>query len=177
MKGACKLLGSVSMVMLQIGAVAVGLSHLAGLQALEALAHWLDAGPDAPPAGRDERQAIVARWCAEAFGVEHATTLSQRGIRLLEEALELGQAAGCDRAMVHQLVDFVFDRPVGKLGAELGGVGVTLLALAQAAGYSAEAEEAREVARVLAKPLEEFRKRNQAKNAAGFNTTPTGAQS
>lgn len=119
---------------------------------------------------RDERQAVVADWCARAFGIEHATRLPQRGVRLLEEAVEAYQAAGGDKTMAHLLVDYVFERPLGDLGQELGGVAVTLLALAAAAGMSADLEEVREIERVLAKPLDEFAKRNQAKNAAGFNT-------
>jgi RNA:NAD 2'-phosphotransferase (TPT1/KptA family) len=43
-----------------------------------------------------------------------------------------------------------------------------MLALANAAGISANKAEADEVARVLAKPLEHFTKRNQVKNDAGF---------
>jgi NTP pyrophosphatase (non-canonical NTP hydrolase) len=117
---------------------------------------------------RDRRQAEVARWAAECFGREQATSLPQRGIRLLEEAVELAQAAGCERAMALALVDYVFSRPVGELGREIGGVSTTLLALAEAAGTSADEEEAREVARVLAAPREHFAARNAAKNAAGF---------
>jgi hypothetical protein len=120
-------------------------------------------------AQRDGRQKIVSDWCAAAFGVEHASSLPQRGIRLLEEAVELAQACGCAPDMAHKLIDFVFSRPVGKISQELGGVGVTLLALAAAAGHSADGEEASEVARVLAKPPSYFTARDEAKNAAGFN--------
>jgi hypothetical protein len=119
-------------------------------------------------APRDDRQAVIAAWSARAFGAEQATSLPQRALRLLEEALEAYQAAGGDRVQAHALVDFVLDRPVGQIGQELGGIGVCLLALAAAAGLSAEGEEAREVARVLAKPIEHFTQRNAAKNAAGF---------
>lgn len=118
---------------------------------------------------RDNRQKIVSDWCAAAFGIDHATSLPQRGIRLLEEAVELAQACGCSTDMAHKLIDFVFSRPIGKIEQELGGVGVTLLALASAAGHSADGEEAAEVARVLAKPPSYFTARNEAKNAAGFN--------
>lgn len=118
---------------------------------------------------REERQVTIAGWCAAAFGEAHATNLPQRGIRLLEEAVEAYQAAGGEAEMAHRLIDFVFSRPVGKLGQELGGVGVCLLAMAHAANLSAEIEEVREVERVLAIPLEHFTKRNEAKNAAGFN--------
>jgi hypothetical protein len=88
---------------------------------------------------------------------------------MFEEAAEGAQAAGCDREMAHLLIDHVWDRPVGKLSQELGGIGVTVLALAEAAGLDADQCERDETARVLAKPLEHFAKRNQAKNDAGFN--------
>ena len=117
---------------------------------------------------RDSRQQQVHEWCAEAFGADHATSVPHRAIRMCEEAIEACQAAGGERAMVHRLVDYVFDRPPGELPQEIGGVGLTLLALAQAASLSADAEEVREFERVLSKPLEHFRQRNQTKNDAGF---------
>ena len=78
--------------------------------------------------------------------------------------------------MAHRLVDYVFSRPVGVLHQELGGVGVCILALAAAAGLSADEEERREVERVLAKPLDHFRQRNAAKNAAGFLAVATATE-
>lgn len=118
---------------------------------------------------RDERQKKIGAWCKEAFGDAAATSLPNRGIRMVEEALELAQAVGCDKEMIHKLVDYVFARPVGEIGQELGGLGTTTLALAHAAGLSADAEEAKEVERVLAKPLDYFRARNAKKDEAGFN--------
>ena len=117
---------------------------------------------------RDRRQEVVARWCAEAFGADHAASPTQRGVRLLEEAIELYQAVGGDRALAHKLLDFVFDRPVGAVAQEIGGTSLCLLALAAACGLSAETEEKREVERVLAKPRDWFTARNKAKNDAGF---------
>ena len=120
-------------------------------------------------AARDRRQASTAAWVENTFGREHAISLPQRAVRLLEEAIELYQAAGADPEMAHRLVDHVFARPVGEIGQEIGGASVCLLALAGAAGLSADAEEAREVRRVLAKPAAHFRARNAEKNAAGFH--------
>ena len=117
---------------------------------------------------RDERQTTVAHWAQSAFGHDQATSLPQRGLRLLEEAIEAFQACGGDEAMAHKLVSFVFSRPPGTVGQELGGVAVTTLALAAAAGLSAEEEECREIHRVLSKPIREFTERNANKNAAGF---------
>lgn len=117
---------------------------------------------------RDRRQVLIADWAKAAFGHEEATSIPQRGLRLLEEAIEAFQACGCDEALAHKLVTYVFARPVGEIGQELGGVAVTTLALAAAAGLSADEEECREVQRVLSKPLREFTERNASKNAAGF---------
>jgi NTP pyrophosphatase (non-canonical NTP hydrolase) len=117
---------------------------------------------------RDQRQATTAVWARGAFGEAEATSVPQRGLRLLEEAIEAFQACGGDEAMAHKLVAFVFARPPGMVGQELGGVAVTVLLLAAAAGLSADEEECREIHRVLSKPLREFTERNANKNAAGF---------
>lgn len=120
---------------------------------------------------RGDRQRQVSEWCERCFGVEHATSLPARGIRMLEEAIELAQAVGVDPAMAHKLIDFVYGRPVGEIGQEIGGVSLCILALANAAGLDADAEEAKEITRVLSKDPAVFTKRNAEKNAAGFDTT------
>lgn len=125
---------------------------------------------------RDGRQKVVADWCAASFGVGAASSLPQRAVRLLEEVIEAFQAAGGDPAMAHKLIDFVFARPVGDLNKEIGAVGLVLLSLANAAGVSADAEEASEVGRVLAKPNSHWAARNANKNAAGFDTSPSSLQ-
>jgi hypothetical protein len=117
---------------------------------------------------RLHRQRSIGNWCVAAFGEEQATSLPQRGIRLLEEAAEAAQATGVDLAMAEQMMRYVWSRPAGALFQELGGVGVTALALAQAALLDADECEAIEVERVLSKPLEHFTQRNKAKNDAGF---------
>jgi NTP pyrophosphatase (non-canonical NTP hydrolase) len=120
---------------------------------------------------RDVRQALVGSWAKAAFGAEQATNLRQRGVRMLEEAIELYQAVNGSAKMAHELVDYVFSREPGDLEQEIGGVGITLLALGHAAGVSAETAEIAELGRVSSKPLEHFRKRNEAKNQAGFLAT------
>jgi hypothetical protein len=128
-------------------------------------------------ATRNERQKRVAEWCAAAFGAEHQSSVPQRGLRFLEEAIEAYQALGGDLPQAHKLLDYVFAKEPGELSQELGGVGITVLALAAAAGISADAVEAAELARVLSKPLAWFRARNKVKNDAGFDATayPSGA--
>ncbi|MFC0679414.1 hypothetical protein ACFFGH_16380 [Lysobacter korlensis] len=121
--------------------------------------------------GRDERQAQTHEWCVAAFGDHDARSVAQRGLRLAEEAIETAQACGCDAAMLHRLIDHVYSKPVGELAQELGGLGVTLLALAEAAGISADDAEQLELARVRAIPLSHFAARNAAKKAAGFHVS------
>lgn len=117
---------------------------------------------------RATRQVRVLSWAKACFGEAEATSLPQRGLRLLEEAIECFQAAGGDDEQAHKLVDYIFDRPVGELHQEIGGVGVTLLALAAAAGTSADALTKDEVDRILSLSPEYFAERNARKNAAGF---------
>ena len=118
---------------------------------------------------RDQRQADVQAWCVAAFGNHDALFIPQRGLRLVEEAIETAQACGCDPALLHRLIDHIYAKPVGDLTQELGGLGVTILALAAAAGVSADAAEASELARVKTKSLSHFAARNAAKSAAGFH--------
>lgn len=117
---------------------------------------------------RRDRQRLVAKWAIDTFGANEASSIKQRGVRFLEEAIEAYQAAGCDREMAHRLVDYIFHRPAGELWQEIGGAGLTLLLLADAAGIDADNMESAEVARVRAKSADHFRVRNQTKNDAGF---------
>jgi hypothetical protein len=120
---------------------------------------------------RLKRQRSVSEWCTRAFGPGHASSIPQRAVRFLEESIEAAQAAGVERSMAHRLIDYVFNRMPGTLSQELGGIGVTLLALAEAAGLDAEVEEVLEIRRVMSTPLEHFRERNAVKNEAGFEVT------
>lgn len=133
--------------------------------------HQQDALRKAAQTTRDERQATIFAWTQQAFGQEQAISHAQRALRLLEEAIEAYQAVGGDQEMAYALVEYVFNRPPGELRQELGGVSVCVLALAAAAGLSADEVERAEVARVLSKPIEHFRQRNAAKNEAGFLDT------
>lgn len=119
---------------------------------------------------RNLRQDQTHAWCTAVFGESHATSLRQRGVRMMEEAIELAQTCHVPREMIHRLVDFVYEREVGEFRQEMGGLGVTLLCLAGAAGVSADECEDAEVQRILSKDPLHFRQRNEEKNAAGFDT-------
>lgn len=117
---------------------------------------------------RSARQAAVFEWALAAFGEDEVRSVPHRAIRFGEEAFEGMQAAGVSEADAERVLRYVYRRPPGELRQELGGIAVTLLCLAAAAGLDADVAERAEVERVLSKPLEHFRERNQSKNDAGL---------
>jgi len=77
------------------------------------------------------RQEQVWKWCEETFeGIAAWETDKERAYRFLEEAGELFQAMNMTKADAYRVIDYVFGRPTGELYQEIGGVMVTLLALA-----------------------------------------------
>lgn len=94
-------------------------------------------------------QKFVLPWLFSIFG-KTAHRREYRAARFLEEALELCQAVGLDRESAAVLVDYVYDREVGERFQELGGVMLTMMALAECIGLDAEEAGDAEFARVMA---------------------------
>lgn len=67
----------------------------------------------------------MRRWL-KAVAPQDYNDVEERAIRFGEEALELMQVEGVTADAAHQLVDYVFSRPVGEREQEIGGVLVTL---------------------------------------------------
>jgi hypothetical protein len=107
-------------------------------------------------------QTRVLPWLIACFGTEIASDKIERNHRFLEEALETVQAAGCTQSEAHQLVDYVYGRPVGELSQEVGGVMVTLAALCLAHGVNMHDCGETELARVWTK-VEKIRSKQAAK--------------
>lgn len=106
--------------------------HAAADKALATTARTDDAGqPSGDVAAMREAgfQASVQPWLIACFGEMIAGDREERNHRFLEESLELVQSCGCTASEAHQLVDYVYGRPVGELHQEVGGVMVTLAAL------------------------------------------------
>lgn len=116
---------------------------------------------------RDNRQDEVTKWVIRCFG-RKALHLHERASRFLEESFELCQASGLPKEQALKLLDYVYSRPVGEPGQEIGGVGISLLALAEALSVSADAEELDELTRVLSKTPEHFRARHSKKVDQGI---------
>lgn len=107
-------------------------------------------------------QLRVKPWMLECFGAEIAADIEERNHRFLEEALELVQACGCTPSEAHQLVDYVFSRPVGERNQEVGGVMVTLAALCLAQSLDMHEAGDVELARIWTK-VEQIRAKQAAK--------------
>lgn len=112
----------------------------------------------------------VATWVRSTFGEAAIIDVPERALRLAEQALELTQACGLDAATLHRLVDYVFGRPVGEAGQELGGCMVTLYAMSSALGIDADQALEAELARIHRPEIVERCRRRQAEKQAAHVT-------
>ena len=141
----------------------VGTLHAENLGLREYI-HDLENTPS--PRVADERQKRVLAWATENFGPT-ARNRDERAARLVEEAIEIAQVESVPAEVVARILARVYSRPIGELGREIGGVAITLDALAENAGYSVEAEANRELASVLAKDKAWWTNKHAEKVAAG----------
>ena len=109
----------------------------------------LDVAEDANALTEEPFQKRVAPWMQTCFGEEISNNTVERNHRFVEESLELAQSKGCTRSEAHQLVDYVWNRPVGEPSQEVGGVMVTLAALCLAANLDMHECGEIELARIL----------------------------
>lgn len=84
------------------------------------------AGPES------EFQTRVARWVSECLGDAALYNQDKRACCLFEEVCELMQAAGLPTSHCIMLLDYVYNRPVGVINQEVGGVMVAMAAFCQA---------------------------------------------
>ncbi|UIN38382.1 hypothetical protein [Methylobacterium oryzae] len=115
---------------------------------------------------RDKRQTVVRDWITRVFGLR-TLNLRFRAERVLEEALELAQAAGYPQEKIAALTAKVYANPPGEVGQEAGGLGLSLLAFCDTAQISADECEEREIMRVLSKSTAHFKARIERKIADG----------
>lgn len=96
----------------------------------------------------DKFQYRVDKWLITCFGENIARDKRIRNHRFLEEALELVQACGCSKEDALRLVDYVYDRDIGEIPQEVGGVVTTLAALCLAQEVDLDSCAEIELARV-----------------------------
>lgn len=103
------------------------------LQAMIARIDELEPPPDtcmAMEAAPPSYQQLVGHWLFDLFPFEVANSLQERCFRFFEEASELVQSLGMTYGQAIDLITYVWQRPIGEPRQELGGVMVTLNALA-----------------------------------------------
>lgn len=81
-------------------------------------------------------QLRVRKWVLACFGLQTANFLPERNLRFLEESLELVQSLGMTKAEVMNMVNYTYRRPAGEPAQEVGGVLITLAALASSANLN-----------------------------------------
>jgi hypothetical protein len=120
------------------------------------------------PVSSKPYQARVFDWEVRCFGEADALDQKTRRQRFLEEALELVQACGMPRTEAHEVLNYVYNRPVGDAYQEVGGTMVSLAALCAALpSVDLETCAETELARVEDK-IEMIRKRHAAKPKFGL---------
>lgn len=90
----------------------------------------------------------IVKWVHRCLGEPLQSSLWERGMRIVEEAMELAQTMGVERDSMYLLVDYVNSRPTGKAPQEAAGVLVTLLAACDAMKIDIAQEVEREVTRI-----------------------------
>ena len=96
-------------------------------------------------------QRRVDEWFKKCFPDTAWTDGHERTCRFLEESLELAQSCGISEDEAHELVKYVFGRPVGDTQQEIGGTAVTLNALGNVLGHDLEFAQETELSRVWRK--------------------------
>lgn len=112
------------------------------------------------------RQDTIARWIRRVIGDAALENPRERALRVVEEAVELGQSLDLDAAIVHRLVDYVYSRPVGEPSQEIAGTLVTVYGAAAALGVDADDALGRELVRIHTPEVEAKVRRRQAEKRA-----------
>lgn len=93
-------------------------------------------------------QSQVQSWLADCPGQDGTKDVRHHAYRVLEEALELGQALRISKQEALQLVDCAFARPCGDASVQVGGVMLSLAALCAVKGVDLMEAAHRELTRV-----------------------------
>ncbi|MER8506660.1 hypothetical protein NKH91_17520 [Mesorhizobium sp. M0894] len=143
-----------------------GLSPDRERELLDANNRYQQEARDARAALKGDFQDRVRPFMVDCFGEAIAADGIERNHRFLEESLELVQSLGCTANEAHQLVDYVFGRPIGDPHQEAGGVMVTFAALCNAHGISGAVAAENELTRCWGK-IDKIRTKQAAKPKHG----------
>lgn len=111
-------------------------------------------------------QKDVLDWVRNTFGQEYLND-RERALRFIEEALELVQAIGLSTVEVMAVLNHVYARPEGYYPQEMGGVMITLEALAEHLGVNLDEQSCSEWSRINGLPQSHFDAAAKRKQSAG----------
>jgi hypothetical protein len=117
--------------------------------------------------GMIDWQTKMVSWVKTRLG-SSAMDTHERGMRFLEESLELVQAVGITEEEIEKVRQYVFSKPIGRVVQEIGGVVTTLLTLAQSQDVDMNIAGLMEIDRIHALPPEKFRKRQNLNASLGI---------
>jgi NTP pyrophosphatase (non-canonical NTP hydrolase) len=111
----------------------------------------------------------VGEWVTKEFGqaLERPQGWDERGLRAVEEVVELAQSLGTPLYLVFDVVENVYSKEPGNAHRELGQAFLTLLAVAHATGSDIEEAFDDEWERVLDMPEGYFANRMRRKVERG----------
>lgn len=109
----------------------------------------------------------LLEWATREFG-SIAKLPDERGLRLLEEAVESAQAMGVSKTQALSVVARCYGRPPGDPVKELGQVGGCLLTACAVMGCDAQLAWEAEAKRLMSLPTGHFRDRHATKVASGI---------
>lgn len=101
------------------------------------------------------QQRQVSEWMAETLdkendyvGLKTEARIKERALRFLEESIELVQTCEISSDEMHKLINYVMNRRPGIFDQEVGGVMITLFALAGITLTDVEDATNREIIRI-----------------------------
>lgn len=92
-------------------------------------------------------QGMIGKWVRKTFGDKSMQT-RERNLRFIEEAIELVQSHNITKDDINKVMDRVYNKPPGNSVQEVGGVMITLLALADCQRYDIQECMVREWERI-----------------------------
>lgn len=116
---------------------------------------------------RSDRQQAALAWAYRVFG-DAASDPRERALRLVEEAIEFGQAMGMTWIDVASIANRVYQSPPGSPMHELGQVGFTFEICAEHLGVDADTAIAVEWRRVQNVSDAEWERRHGLKRQQGI---------
>ncbi|KKL19838.1 hypothetical protein LCGC14_2461430 [marine sediment metagenome] len=111
-------------------------------------------------------QEKVLKWAVDIFG-PIAKNRDERAARLVEEAIEIAQVEELPMEVIQRILERVYERPAGFLTQEIGGLMITLEALAENTGWDVGVCADDEWHRVQSKTPEWWKNKHAEKVAAG----------